>query len=293
MTDYNLRALQIFEAVYRKGSIKAAAAELGITPSAISHQLKYLRASLGEDLIAHGGRRLVFTPYGEKLAKSLNYAFEQIDQSVRQTNHRSPSVLRLAVCTSIGSGWLIPKLADYPDLDKSGIQVKLHTFQPELGDSVADVFLTTHPVRDGYSFTRICDEELIAVYNPAHITPQGNRRRLITTDLDSNLGGDWFAFSALAGCDSDLSGAVFLGASHYIFATQMAENGLGIALVPEFSAERGLLSGELVRWTNHRMPTGRTYYLNVKYGRRGEPHIKSFIKWVRDVGRTSSAAFLR
>src|SRR5260221_12471223 len=68
-------ALRTFEAYARRGDIAAAAAELGITPSAGSHQLKSLEVFLGQALTERHGRRVALTANGPRYFQAVRPAF--------------------------------------------------------------------------------------------------------------------------------------------------------------------------------------------------------------------------
>lgn len=78
----NVRSFQIFEAIARNLSITAAADELGVTQSAVSHQLRALTERLGEELIERQGKSIRLTDAGERLARSLGAAFDLIEEQV-------------------------------------------------------------------------------------------------------------------------------------------------------------------------------------------------------------------
>jgi LysR family transcriptional regulator, glycine cleavage system transcriptional activator len=279
----NIRALQVFECVYRHRSIAKAADELAITRSAISHQLRYLRGQIGEELIENTGRNLTFTERGSRLAKSLSFAFSQIESSIQNSISEATPALRVAVCTSFGSGWLIPRVKFYAHLSDCRMQIKLEAYQPELSDAVADIFFTTTPIKDGFWSIKLLPEDLVAVGTAEQIPPDGGRDcTLITTDVDErDFLVDWNGYLDLIGRKDLLDKAAVLGASHFVFAIEMAEQGLGIALVPQFLAEQRLAANGLRLWNDTRMPSGRAYYLNVKHARRNEPDIRNFVAWVR------------
>src|SRR5690349_17347076 len=95
-----LRALQCFEAVARLRSISKAAAELGVTQSAVSHQLRDLTQQLGESLMVKSGRGIALTPAGAELAAALNSAFSVIANSVSRIVGNDRQRVRLAICSS-------------------------------------------------------------------------------------------------------------------------------------------------------------------------------------------------
>ncbi|MGD9480772.1 LysR family transcriptional regulator [Shinella sp. G-2] len=279
----NIRALQVFECIYRHSSIAKAAEELAITRSAISHQLRYLRMQIGEELIEKTGRNLTFTPRGIKLAKSLSFAFSQIENSIQSSICEANPTLRVAMCSSFGPGWLIPRLERYAQRTECRLQISLQGYQPELSDAVADVFFTTTPIKDGFWSTKLFAENLIAVGTAAQVARSREQSPiLITTDVeDRTFLDDWRNYLGLLQRQDLLDRAAVLGASHYLFALEMATHGLGLALVPRFLAEARLAAKDLQLWHDLPMPSGRTYYLNVKHARRNEPDIRNFTNWVR------------
>src|ERR1700753_3910295 len=82
----SLAQLQSFVLVARLGSVKAAAAELGVTEPAVSVAVSALRRELGDELFVRSGRGIALTPGARRLAalagEILGLA-EQARRSVR------------------------------------------------------------------------------------------------------------------------------------------------------------------------------------------------------------------
>lgn len=78
-----LNALRAFEVVARHRSLKAAAAELLVTPQAISQQLKTLEAHLGVDLLDRKGRSIRITEAGQTLAGHVERGLQDWAEGVR------------------------------------------------------------------------------------------------------------------------------------------------------------------------------------------------------------------
>ena len=105
-----LGALRAFEAAARHLSFKAAADELGVTPTAISHQLRLLEDSIGQRLFVRQIRKVTLTPAGEALypvlrdgLDSFALALERLragPQRQRLTLSATPAfVARFAICS--------------------------------------------------------------------------------------------------------------------------------------------------------------------------------------------------
>lgn len=106
-----LSALRAFEAASRTGSFRAAATDLGLTPSAVSHAIRGLEASLGVLLFRREGRAVRPTPEGETLMRHVERGFGELRQGLSGVAARGPRVLRLHCAPSFAAQWLVPRLA--------------------------------------------------------------------------------------------------------------------------------------------------------------------------------------
>ena len=136
-----LNALRAFEATARHLSIKEAAMELSVTPSAVSHQLRILEELFGVVLLRRTGTRLELTDAGHKLTPYLQQGFTQIAKgvdSLRQKRRDGP--LRLNMLPTFATNWLSPRLSLYP-FERRGFSLEISTTQDEvdLAAGVADV----------------------------------------------------------------------------------------------------------------------------------------------------------
>jgi LysR family glycine cleavage system transcriptional activator len=109
-----LTALRAFVAAGSHGSFQSAARELGVTPSAISHQLRTLEAWLGTPLFTRTARQVTLTAKGRQFLRDVESAFGKIRVSaarVRGTGKKT--TLRVSALPLFTSAWLIPRLADF------------------------------------------------------------------------------------------------------------------------------------------------------------------------------------
>src|ERR1700748_3052296 len=94
-----LAQLQSFVLVARLGSVKAAAAELGVTEPAVSVAVSALRKELGDELFVREGRGIALTPGGRRLgawAAEILALAEQARRSVHDTPGQ-PRLMQVAV----------------------------------------------------------------------------------------------------------------------------------------------------------------------------------------------------
>lgn len=117
-----LKALQAFEAAGRTGSFQAAASELFVTPSAVSHQIKSLEEFLGIALFERKTRKVTLTLSGETYLQAITGAFMNIEVATeRVLSGKAGRDLKLAVAPAFLDRWLLPRFQDftnrYPDIE--------------------------------------------------------------------------------------------------------------------------------------------------------------------------------
>jgi DNA-binding transcriptional LysR family regulator len=114
MRDLNLKATEYFEAVARLGSVTKAGVELGVSPSAVSQQVRLLETQFGVKLFRREKRRLILTLDGDRLFQTTTKAFAAVRNArsaiVRQRDVRN---LIIRVSPSFGVRWLGPRIADF------------------------------------------------------------------------------------------------------------------------------------------------------------------------------------
>jgi len=106
-----LRALQAFEAFGRLASVGDAARELGVTPGAVSQQLKALEERLGLTLIAKDGRRATLTPAARAYHRIVSRGFDQLRLAQEYLIDRhSDAELTISGLPTLMLKWLNPLL---------------------------------------------------------------------------------------------------------------------------------------------------------------------------------------
>src|SRR3954452_17993987 len=111
-----LRAITVFHAAARAGSVSRAAQELGVTPSAVSQQIASLEMYLGTSLIVKSGRRVVLTEAGERYFEMIAENVDRISQPTQ--NARGPlsaKSLVVPATPSLSTKWILPRLSRFLD----------------------------------------------------------------------------------------------------------------------------------------------------------------------------------
>lgn len=146
-----LPAIRAFEAAARLQSFKEAARELGVTPTAISHQIKSLEGILQTQLFIRQVRKVELTPAGAQLYPACGEALDLIAQAVgRIRPNASRRTVVLSATSSFMTQWLMPRLSEFAEAHP-GINLQLHASETvvPLGTGIADIAVRYGPAPQG------------------------------------------------------------------------------------------------------------------------------------------------
>ena len=120
-----LKAIIAFESVARTKSVNRAAEELGLTASAVSHQLSNLESIIGQPLFQRSGRGLALTPTGERYLADVTGSLADLSRATeRASSRREVDILRVHSSPSFGLMWLLPRLSSFQEAN-GDIQLNL------------------------------------------------------------------------------------------------------------------------------------------------------------------------
>src|SRR5215472_16798670 len=106
-----LTTLRAFEAAARRLSFKEAADELGLTPTAISHQIRLLEEHCGKKLFRRRPRPLALTDAGARLFPEIRSGFQTFAAALSSLDARGDiRPLRVTTTNAFASRWLVPRL---------------------------------------------------------------------------------------------------------------------------------------------------------------------------------------
>jgi LysR family glycine cleavage system transcriptional activator len=119
-----LNALRAFEAAARTGGFARAAAELHVTPAAISQQVRQLERYLGVVLFEREGRGLALTDAGRAGLERLSRAFDLIGEAAAAWRAgEAERDLIIAADAGLAGGWLAPRLFALPEEALAGVRL--------------------------------------------------------------------------------------------------------------------------------------------------------------------------
>lgn len=282
-----LSALRAFEAAARLGSFKRAAAELGVTPTAISHQVRSLEDHVGMPMFERQVRKVVLTDAGAQLFPVLRDGFDAFEAAVsRLTQTRKRAKVTISATSAFTAKWLLPRTAhfrglhpeidlylhasdDAVDLDRDGVDLAIRygsgpypglSAEPMFTDRYAPVANPVLEVRSPKDLERV---PLIHFRwrrpNPSNPTWEA-----------------WFEQAGRTGFE----GLGHLRLSDEGHALQAAVAGQGIALLSLALVEHELAEGQLVQPFGPALD-GYTYHIVTRPDRSGEQSIAAAVDWLR------------
>ncbi len=287
-----ISALRAFEAAARLKSFTLAAEELGLTQSAISHQVHGLEEHLGFELFHREPRRISLTAKGETLALAVREGLTVVASCVR-TLMRADNGPRLTVSTLAGFAvkWLFPRLIRFDERHPQ-IELAIVTTGQLAGfaDGEADVAIRYGTGRyPGLHVEKIMDESMFPVCAPRMMkgpkalrTPEDLARIPLLHDEILRLDGhmpswqNWIDAVGVKGIDA-AKGRRF-GQSN--MSIQAAIEGLGVALGRSPLVMDDLAAGRLVRPFELSIPSGFSHYFVCPSRALALPKIAAFRAWL-------------
>ncbi|MGH6932095.1 MAG: transcriptional regulator GcvA, partial [Dongiaceae bacterium] len=293
----SLTSLKAFEAAARRLSFRAAAEELAVTQSAVSHQIADLERALGVALFRRLARRVELTAAGTLYYPYLREAFERIAQGTALVSRTAAAGdLTVQVYVTVAVRWLIPRLLDFQRVNPD-ILVRFSASQLdwEFDETSADLGLicTAGADRANLHYTHLFDARLAPVCSPA-IAQAGLGLRQPADLVNHALlrlftaEDEWAVWLAAAGLP-DLAGRAAPRFDSYLLALEAALDGQGVAIAPHFLVAGDLKSGRLVKPFKLEVRQPRRWYLVCRRERRAEPRIGRFRDWLLDQVRLDPA----
>jgi LysR family glycine cleavage system transcriptional activator len=290
-----LNAVRAFEAAARLGSFKEAAAELSVTHSAVSQQVRLLEEWLGTPaLFRRSTRRVILTPAGAALLAEFGPALDRISAAVQQHRARRGEapmvVLRVNALATFSLRWLLPRMsafrAEHPD-----IEVRLTTSNDPIDalPEPCDIVIRGGPDSfHGYVSRFVIAERRLPVCSPSLLArvPLGDvadlaQHTLLHVSSMPRLWRDWLAEAG----QSALEPAAALTLDHFYLTIQAALDGLGIAMGPTALIADDLAAGRLVTPFPDISLPARSYFAYLPDARSNNPHSAVFCDWLEQQGR--------
>ena len=288
-----LTALRAFESAARLSSFKAAAEELSVTPTAVSHQVRSLESWLGVPLFERLPRQVRLTARGERLFHSLHGALLEIAQS-GDTLRPQRSVASLTISTAAFAAlWLVPRLgrfyARHPTIS---LRLDTHCEVIDLHQDASVDLAVRYSLDDYPNLYGLClfDESFGVYGSPEQVALAGQRApTLISVSWHNSrlYAHGWVAWCAQSG-ETWLAGQPAVreyDEEHY--ALQAAIAGQGLVLASNILVSESVSSGLLVPYRGDIQVNGAGYSALCVPGRERHPPVRAFFAWLQEEVRLS------
>ncbi|MFJ9849174.1 LysR family transcriptional regulator [Streptomyces sp. NPDC101150] len=290
----DLALLRTFVTVHRAGSLTRAAALLGLSQPAVTSQIQALERQLGRPLFLRNARGVTATTIGDELAHKVAPHLDALTE-ITETGLAADSVTRtvhLAGPPEFTAERALPALTP---LIAQGLSIRV-SFGPaeELLTGLAaghhDLTVTAVRPRGGLlTSTPLCDEEHVLVAaprwaarlgGPAVLQARGVRALdpVPLVEVHESLPLITRYWSAVFDAKPSASAAVIASDLRAVLGCVAA--GAGLAVLPRYLCADALGSGEVVALLDPPVPPLRTYFLAVRTGTLGLPHIARAHEWL-------------
>ena len=288
--------LRAFDAAARHLSFKKAAAELGVTPTAISHQIRQLERYCGRALFRRRPRPLSLTDAGARLFPRVREGLETFVTAfaaMRRDDDAQP--LRVTTTNAFASRWLVPRLPRWTKarpnapLDVIGTDgvLDLHAGDADVAIRYARTSPMEGPAKEFLSDTYwpVCSPELASGLKRA----AGLRAQVLVhcwwspSDTEAPTWHRWLAAARSKWRDvPEFKEMDHLSFREELHAIEAVVAGQGIGIFSDVLVARELAARTLVRPFNLCLPGYRFYVVRTTDHPR-EKTIQAFATWLQSV----------
>lgn len=281
----SLPALRAFDCAARRGSFRAAAEDLSVTPTAISHHIRGLEDQLGLRLFEREGRDVALTEGGKRLAKATRQAFGILDDAVTTLHRTARKAVRISAGPIFTARWLMPRISDFWQAHHDVELEVVPSFQPGIQargnvdivirwDRLAGMaegaikLLELNPVA-------IASEAFLATHGP--IETPGEVLRLPLLHQRNHWGWlDWFAAMDVPAANP-LQGPVFEDANVLL---RGAAEGQGVVVGWLPLIDQDLAERRVVRIFDENIAPTHGYFVKVREGSPMRQEVQQVVDWL-------------
>jgi len=282
-----LTAVRAFEAAGRLGAFAAAAAEMGVTPSAVSHQVAALERHLGLKLFTRNGRRIALNRAGETYLRQVGDCLDRLGTATASLRDGSAQAALTVLCApSFASKWLLPRIDTFTSAHPEW-QVRIVASTARTLASEADVgIFYGEPDDPGLVTVPVVRERLVVLCSPSllqrgpPLARPGDIARHVL--IEANNRRDWRNWLDMHGLGAgDIR--TMMSVERSLFAIDAAVRGLGIILESDFLAAEEIADGRLVApfGDSENAKLEEAYFLATRGTAQDRPPVIAFGDWMR------------
>jgi LysR family glycine cleavage system transcriptional activator len=293
-----LNALRAFEASARLASMRRAAHELNVTPSAVSQQVQNLEQWVGFPLLERRARQLQPTAQGRSYLAAVSGAFDQIAAATAElAAGRIPRSICITCTPGFAVQWLVPRLQQFQDLHPE-IDVRIDASTRMLDLRVEDVDLAVRHGTGRYPglvSEKLLDDDLVPVASPRLLAGKGRVKKpadlLHHRLLHIETRDDWRLWFASQGIEIDWRRGPLL--MDTAIGVQAAVAGKGVILVRPSLIGDELAGNRLVAPLRQGLSKGLAYYLAYLPEAMTQPAVRAFRAWLLEAVGADAASQAR
>jgi LysR family glycine cleavage system transcriptional activator len=281
----SLNGLRAFEAAARHMSFTRAAAELNVTQTAISHQIRRLEDQLGVALFVRQNRGLALTRAAQDYLPQIRSAFDDLRRAtgrLRRPEH--DGVLTVSTTASLATKWLVSRVAAFQDANP-GMEIRITTSAALVDFRRDEVDMAVRFGRGHWPGLRadwLMAEDIFPVCSPALAQAVRQPADLANhTLLHSTVSReDWQLWLTAAGLPAAIAARRGLMFDQTFMAVQAAMEGLGVALGRTHLVEADIAAGRLVAPFAVVLPQDAGYYVVAPEATADQSGIARFRDWL-------------
>lgn len=278
--------LLAFDAVARRRSFALAAAELHLTPSAVSHQIARLESELGVRLFERSAHGVHLSDAGTRYLDRVGGALSAIASATEDLRQGVRNSLYVHCAPSIASLWLMPRLRGFaqahPDISLNLSAAHTHS-DFALGQADVDIRYGV-PQWSDLVVEPLFEESIVPLASPAFIREHGLRRidqlrevPLIQSNVSIVQWPDWLA----AFSDQRAPERYALRFDRAQMSLDAATQGLGVALESVVNASGHLAQRQLKPvFGLERAIRVKAHFVVYPPRHAGRPALEAFLAWI-------------
>ena len=281
-----LQAVKVFDAVARHGNFTKAAAELNMTQSAISYQIKLLERFVGTSLFVREARGVTLNEQGRTIEPVVSRALGDLSRIFRNASTEANNLLVITTMQTFAGSWLAPRLGGFQllhpefavrldvsarvaDLEREGIDIAIRTGTGNWPGLVSHCLMEL-------TFTPNCSPTYLEREGRPE-TPADVRRHILIAPTDESW-RIWFEKAGLPPNTPIARRGIDVETQQMAISLAIAGHGITLA-APAFVKEE-LRAGRLVQLFDKTIYSGLDYYLAYPESQKSQPKIRLFRDWI-------------
>lgn len=287
-----LIAARSFEAAARHLSFQQAAAELHVTPTAVSHQVKRLEDFLGVQLFERYNRQVALTEAGQELAAKLHDIFARLDEALERPMQKARNTIRISAMRSFAAKWLVPRIGDF-EARHPKLKVRVDAIDRLINFASEEVDIGLRYGDGNYPGQHVellmqvevfpvCSPRLLA-RREAPLKKPSDLKRHTLIHIETAVKGlpdwrDWLTAAKARGVEA-AAGPVY-DSSHMALEAALAGHGIALAISPLVAGD--LAAGRLVRPFETVLQSPFSFWIVCRREHANAAKIRSFRAWLHE-----------